>query len=86
MEGGYRYHDMILGVLLGLAGEATTVMLASDHGFHPDHLRPRNIPHEPAGPAAQHRPYGIFAIQMRLGADHGRPRKLIMYAKNNTVS
>ena len=63
VEGGYRYHDMMLGVLLGLAGEDTTVMLASDHGFHPDHLRPRHIPHEPAGPAAQHRPYGIFAMQ-----------------------
>ncbi len=47
----YLYHDMILGRLLELAGEETTVMLISDHGFHPDHLRPKHIPTEPAGPA-----------------------------------
>jgi len=34
----------------------------SDHGFHPDHLRPRNIPDYPAGPAAEHSPYGIFVM------------------------
>ncbi len=63
VEGGYRYHDMMLGVLLGLAGEDTTVILVSDHGFHPDHLRPRRVPREPAGPAAQHRHYGIVAMK-----------------------
>ncbi|MGB1059475.1 MAG: acyl-CoA dehydrogenase family protein, partial [Ketobacter sp.] len=30
------------------------------HGFHPDHLRPEVIPNEPAGPAKEHRDYGIF--------------------------
>ncbi len=34
---------MMLGTLLKLAGEETTVMLMSDHGFHPDHLRPAGI-------------------------------------------
>ena len=63
VEGGYRYHDMMLGVLLALAGEETTVMLVSDHGFHPDHLRPHRIPVEPAGPAVQHRQQGIFVIK-----------------------
>lgn len=63
VEGGYRFHDMMLGALLHLAGEDTTVILISDHGFHPDHLRPEHIPVEPAGPAIEHRPYGIFVAK-----------------------
>ena len=62
VEGGYRYHDLMLGALLALAGEDTTVMLVSDHGFHPDHLRPASVPMEPAGPAVQHRNHGIFVM------------------------
>jgi len=58
----YRYHDMMLGVLLQLAGDDTTVILMSDHGFHCDHLRPRSLPDEPAGPAEEHRPYGIVVM------------------------
>ncbi len=61
VESGYRYHDILLGQLLSQCDEETTVVLVSDHGFHSDHLRPRRIPLEPAGPAEQHRPYGIFA-------------------------
>lgn len=63
VEGGYRFHDMMLGALLHLAGEDTTVILISDHGFHPDHLRPEHIPVEPAGPAIEHRPYGILVAK-----------------------
>ena len=62
VESGYILHDIILGALLEEAGTDTTVIIVSDHGFHSDHLRPRHIPHEPAGPAAQHRPYGIFVM------------------------
>lgn len=58
----YRFHDMLLARLLELAGPDTTVMLISDHGFHPDHLRPRGIPKEPAGPAHQHRELGIVVM------------------------
>ncbi len=62
---GYRYHDMILGRLLELAGEDTTVFLVSDHGFHPDHLRPNALPirEEPAAPALEHSPYGIIVAK-----------------------
>ena len=63
VESGYRYHDMMLGALLQLAGEDTTVMLLSDHGFHAGALRPTAIPNEPAGPAVQHRDYGIFVMR-----------------------
>lgn len=62
-EAGYRYHDMMLGTLLHLAGEETTVILMSDHGFHPDDMRLNSIPREPAGPAAEHRQFGIFAAK-----------------------
>jgi predicted AlkP superfamily phosphohydrolase/phosphomutase/tetratricopeptide (TPR) repeat protein len=60
---GYRFHDMMLGRMLNLAGDDTTVMLLSDHGFHPDHLRPQYITAEPASPATEHSPYGIFCIK-----------------------
>ncbi len=38
-------------------------MILSDHGFHSDRLRPREVPDIPAGPCAQHRPLGIFAMK-----------------------
>jgi predicted AlkP superfamily phosphohydrolase/phosphomutase/tetratricopeptide (TPR) repeat protein len=63
IEGAYRFHDMMLGALLALAGEETTVILMSDHGFHPDRHRPRDIPTDPAGPAIEHRHYGILAMK-----------------------
>jgi tetratricopeptide (TPR) repeat protein len=63
VNGAYRFHDMMLETLLDLAGPDATVLLVSDHGFHSDHLRPRGIPAEPAGPAVQHRPFGIFCMK-----------------------
>ncbi|MEM7395264.1 MAG: alkaline phosphatase family protein [Verrucomicrobiota bacterium] len=62
VESGYRYHDLMLNTMLRMADEDTTVILMSDHGFHPDHLRPKVIPSEPAGPAVEHRDIGIFVI------------------------
>ena len=59
---GYQLHDEMLGKLLAKAGEETTVIVMSDHGFHPDHLRPSSIPDIPAGPAIEHRDFGVFAI------------------------
>jgi len=63
VNGAYRFHDMMLQSLVELAGPETTVILVSDHGFHSDHLRPRGIPIEPAGPAVQHRNFGIVAMR-----------------------
>lgn len=63
VNGAYRFHDMMLQTLLDLAGPEATVILVSDHGFHSDHLRPRGIPMEPAGPAVQHRPFGIVCMK-----------------------
>jgi predicted AlkP superfamily phosphohydrolase/phosphomutase/tetratricopeptide (TPR) repeat protein len=58
----YQFHDEMLGTLLRKAGEETIVVLMSDHGFHPDHLRPASIPAIPAGPAIEHRDFGILAM------------------------
>jgi ribosomal protein S18 acetylase RimI-like enzyme len=63
VESAYRFHDMMLDTLLQLAGDDTTVMLISDHGFEPGTLRPDHLPNEPAGPAAEHSPYGIFCLK-----------------------
>ena len=63
VEGGYHLHDIYLGQLLEEAGPETTVIMVSDHGFHPDNLRPQFLPDEPAGPAMQHRHYGIFVMK-----------------------
>ena len=59
----YQFHDQMLGTLLEKAGDDTTVILMSDHGFHPDHLRPASIPDIPAGPAIEHRDFGILVIR-----------------------
>lgn len=61
--GVYRFHDMLLGVLLELAGPETTVILLSDHGFHSGELRVREMPNEPAGPADEHRAFGLLAMR-----------------------
>lgn len=63
VNGAYRFHDMMLETLLQLAGPEATVIIVSDHGFHSDHLRPLGIPNEPAGPAIQHRPFGLFCMK-----------------------
>jgi predicted AlkP superfamily phosphohydrolase/phosphomutase/tetratricopeptide (TPR) repeat protein len=63
VNGAYRFHDMMLQTLLELAGPDATIVLVSDHGFHSDHLRPRGIPKEPAGPAIQHRQFGIISMK-----------------------
>lgn len=62
VNAGYQFHDMMLGTYLQLIDENTTVIIVSDHGFHPDHLRPREIPNEPAGPADEHRQFGMLAM------------------------
>jgi predicted AlkP superfamily phosphohydrolase/phosphomutase/thioredoxin-like negative regulator of GroEL len=59
----YRYHDAMLGMLLNYADANTTVILMSDHGFHPDEQRVEYIPAEPAGPAVEHRHFGILCLK-----------------------
>ncbi|MFM8331348.1 MAG: alkaline phosphatase family protein [Candidatus Methylumidiphilus sp.] len=63
VNAGYQFHDLMLGAYLHLIDKDTTVIIVSDHGFHPDHLRPREIPNEPAGPADEHRHFGVIAMR-----------------------
>jgi predicted AlkP superfamily phosphohydrolase/phosphomutase/tetratricopeptide (TPR) repeat protein len=63
IRNAYRYHDAMLGALLDSCDANTHVVLLSDHGFHPDHLRPGYIPAEPAGPAVEHRHFGIICCK-----------------------
>jgi len=58
----YQLQDRMLGELIEKAAHDAVVILMSDHGFHPDHLRPAWIPDIPAGPAIEHRNHGILAI------------------------
>jgi tetratricopeptide (TPR) repeat protein len=62
VSAAYQFHDRMLGALVDKAGQDATVILMSDHGFHPDHLRPASIPDIPAGPAVEHRDLGVLAI------------------------
>jgi tetratricopeptide (TPR) repeat protein len=60
----YLFHDEMLGRLLDLAGDDTTVLLVSDHGFHCDHLRPPTTSESPEAQAATwHRQYGVLAMR-----------------------
>jgi predicted AlkP superfamily phosphohydrolase/phosphomutase/tetratricopeptide (TPR) repeat protein len=59
----YVFHDMMLERLLHLAGEDTTVMLLSDHGFHSGNLRPKALPKHHASIALQHNPQGVFLMK-----------------------
>ncbi len=58
MSGIYRFHDLMLGRLVELAGPDAHVMLVSDHGFESGARRPRG----PVEPAKWHRPQGIFVL------------------------
>ncbi len=60
MVGIYRFHDMMLQSLLALAGDDTTVIVMSDHGYYNNHLRPDPRPGK-AGPVEWHRPFGMLA-------------------------
>ncbi len=62
IKAAYQFHDLMLGVYMSLVDEDTAIMLVSDHGFHPDHLRPKEISNEPAGPADEHRQFGVFVL------------------------
>jgi len=59
----YRQHDAMLGRYLEIAGNEAHVLVVSDHGFHSAAMRPAWIPAEPAGPAVEHRHFGIFAMK-----------------------
>lgn len=61
MVGCYRFHDMMLETLLNYAGEDTTIILVSDHGFHSGEGRLDTDGFK--DPTGWHRPYGVACIK-----------------------
>lgn len=58
ITGVYRFHDLMLGRLVELAGPNAHIMIVSDHGFQSGARRPRDR----VEPAKWHRPQGIFVL------------------------
>jgi tetratricopeptide (TPR) repeat protein len=59
----YVYQDRLLGELLHKAGEETTVMVISDHGFKTGARRPEGVlPYTVDQPVEWHREDGIFIL------------------------
>jgi hypothetical protein len=86
VNGIYRLHDRMLGRLLQLAGEETTVVLVSDDGFYHNHLRPRQTSSVVAGIAAWHRPIGIVTkvISMLLPSLPCRHRFRVIFMQRDS--
>ncbi len=62
VERYYVYQDRLLGELLEAAGEGTTVLIVSDHGFMTGASRPQTDPRIGIGAASDwHRKWGVFA-------------------------
>jgi len=68
VAGGYRFFDMMLEAILAHAGEDTTVVLVSDHGFKSNDLRPQGGGWE--RPVDWHRQTGI-AVAAGPGIENG---------------
>ena len=65
------FHDMMLGRLLQLAGEETTVILVSDHGYLTGQQRPSSAAVN-EDPSAAYRPQGLWIMRgpgIRGGAE-----------------
>ncbi|MCA9305954.1 MAG: alkaline phosphatase family protein [Phycisphaerales bacterium] len=83
MNGVYKLHDRMLGELLEAAGDDTTVIILSDHGFFSDHLRPTSrtdpLDEHAAMDATWHRPFGMLVMSgpgIRAGATPTSPNLL----------
>lgn len=61
MVGCYCFHDMMLETLLNQAGEETTVIIVSDHGFHSDGQRSDADGFK--NPTAWHRQQGVVCAK-----------------------
>lgn len=61
VSSAYQYHDMMLGRILNLTDNDTTIVLVSDHGFESGKNRLLSLPKENGAPAYDHRSYGVFA-------------------------
>ncbi len=62
VPGMYRFHDMMLERMVQLAGEDTTFIIVSDHGFQTGPGRIIEMPKFNTAPAIDHRQYGILCM------------------------
>ena len=63
VDAAYQFHDMMLGRLLELADEDKTVVLLSDHGFHPGPPRGRPLcPTSRRDPPSNTEIFGVFVM------------------------
>ncbi|MEX0998199.1 MAG: alkaline phosphatase family protein [Flavobacteriaceae bacterium] len=60
ITGSYRFQDMMLGRVMELVDEDTTIIVMSDHGFESGKKRILNMPKVAAAPALEHRQFGMF--------------------------
>lgn len=58
--GGYRFQDMMLGRVMELVDDDTTIIIMSDHGFESGSKRILSMPKVTAAPALEHRQFGMF--------------------------
>jgi tetratricopeptide (TPR) repeat protein len=72
----YRFHDRMLGRLLELAGDGTTIVLVSDHGFKTGAMRPPAIARTADEAEAWHRRTGVCVVHGR----HIKPASTISCA------
>jgi len=63
IEGAYRFQDMMLGRMLQLIDDDTTLVIMSDHGFESGGKRIIKMPKYPAAPSLDHRQFGIFVAK-----------------------
>ncbi|AUC83158.1 alkaline phosphatase family protein [Lacinutrix sp. Bg11-31] len=56
----YRFQDMMLGRMLDLVDNDTTVIVMSDHGYESGNKRILKMPKYQAAPALEHRQFGMF--------------------------
>ncbi|MEM5563539.1 alkaline phosphatase family protein [Psychroserpens sp. AS72] len=56
----YRFQDMMLGRMLDLVDDDTTVIVMSDHGYESGNKRILKMPKYQAAPSLEHRQFGMF--------------------------
>lgn len=62
IDAAYRFHDLMLERWLDLIDEDCYVMVLSDHGFHSDEMRVKELPKEPAAIAREHNYLGMLTL------------------------
>ena len=62
IDRAYDLYDEWLGWLVAAAGEETTIMLVSDHGFYHDDRKPRSLGINTTAPCDQHAPIGTLIV------------------------